>query len=103
MFRVGQKVVCVDASDLPECKDGWAPGSAPQVGLVYTVREVGLCAFDGGPGVRLEEIKLYGTFRGRKFTDNFYRVWRFRPAVSTELGMSILRGILKGQRVPENV
>lgn len=98
MFHIGQKVVCVD--------DDWSHPlrhevmTVPQKNIVYEVR-----GFD--PSAReadfiwLVEIcnpPVYGA-------EPSFAATSFRPLISrsTESGMSILRGILNGQRIPENV
>lgn len=97
MFHVGQKVVCVDDQN-------WTSPSLtferPILGRVYVVR-----GFTPTGTVKLEEIK--GLVRNWRYFygEGGWLASRFRPVISrsTESGMSILRGILNGQRVPENV
>lgn len=92
-FRVGQKVVCVDAS---------ATGVTPRRGLffelklnaIYTIAWVGI--HDGELSVRLLEIPVRKTFPGhlcREPSDFPFYARRFRPVVSTDTGMSILESI----------
>lgn len=96
MFRIGQKVVCVDDENFVN----YDPSSpSPRKGSLYTIR-----GFNKTGLVLLEEVigkpKQFKEFYG----EGGYFHWRFRPVVtkSTEAGMSILRGILNGQRAPEN-
>lgn len=96
MFRIGQKVVCVD----DECAPGraWVRWGPPKLGAVYTVAATGLNSINGaGTCIAVEEIK------------GQYRASRFRPVTErkTETGMAILREILDREshqdRVPERV
>lgn len=78
MFKVGQKVVCVDASPDPF-------GRALQVkkGQVYTVSAV-LC---GGIGITLVEISC---------TDaHGWWASRFRPVVERKTDISVFQAMLK--------
>jgi hypothetical protein len=101
-FRVGQKVVCVNAEpDTPAGYEWLYNGDMDGLtkGDVYTIRRItktrrpGYGAFDG---IRLCEIV-------RKGNDPAYFAARFRPAVErkTDTGFAILTEILNGQRVPE--
>lgn len=86
-FRVGQKVVCVDASGVISAK----PLS---VGPVYTIREL----FDDptyGHGVILEEIINGISLRG----EFGYRSSRFRPVVDRKTDISIFTKMLPRQAV----
>jgi hypothetical protein len=88
-FRVGQKVVCVDAnSNDPRCGPGWRADPLRN-GAIYTIAGFGTSKF-GETCLLLEEAKntamhQYG-----------YHPRRFRPLTerSTEAGMAILRSYL---------
>jgi hypothetical protein len=101
-FRVGQKVVCVDASHAPGCSRWGSPESVLTAGAVYTVREIGLNA-RGTAGVRLQERVLRGVYYHTRFEDNFYGAWRFRPAVERKTDISIFTKMLTDTRVTERV
>lgn len=81
MFRIGQKIVCIDGSAVrPDCAVG-----TPQrliVGAVYTVRSIQTESHIDGYGVRLEEIINPSMI----WSDGDEREWsydrrRFRPVV----------------------
>lgn len=104
MFRVGQKVVCVDDGGPGQ----WAPESRLTVGGVYTIKELGRAVADA-PGVRLFERVLssqpgrVGSFSKKPFSDNFYMASRFRPVVERKTDISIFTKMLtpKTRRVQE--
>lgn len=95
-FRVGQKVVCVDA-------DGdFLPSGQIEEGRVYTIREVGLTVTDEG-GLRLVEVDLsapgyVGRHSRKPVRDNFYRASRFRPVVERKTDISIFTAMLTGTK-----
>lgn len=112
MFRVGMRVICVDAK-FPDPNGGYGDEVLPENRCAYTIRDIGIHpdpAYQEFASVLLEEIvnkarpytntdRIVRTFEPR------FRATRFRPLVtkSTETGMSILRGISNGQRIPEKV
>lgn len=68
-FRVGQRVVCVDAERTARWSRQWLVE-----GTIYTIKSFAECLVTGGPGVHLEEVTR----------DNIYApfgLWRFRPLV----------------------
>lgn len=83
MNTIGQKVVCINASN-PHGLE-YAPGSEIVEGAIYTVREVGVTV-RGMQGLRLNEVTLanrpgrVGFFCQKPFSDAFYRADRFEPA-----------------------
>lgn len=85
-FRVGQKVVCVDASS--HFSGVWG-GDVPVEGAVYTVKAVGpsrrTYSF-GIPCLWLREITNDG--------DGEYQASRFRPAVERKTDISIFTKML---------
>jgi hypothetical protein len=97
-FRVGQKVVCVDASGYKGLP--WHDGSKLVKGSIYTVRACGL-TLDGSPGLLLGEIKLVVTTNrvlvGR---DCFYWAERFRPVVERRTDISFAHEILRKATKP---
>lgn len=97
-FRVGQKVVCIDDACLPGYK--WGEGK-PEVGKVYTVREIGLISFiDGSPCIRLEELyRPNARAHGVKHPDMPYMARRFRPAIERKTDISIFTKMLTKQTV----
>jgi hypothetical protein len=94
MFRVGQKVVCVDDVPVPGLR--WFEGK-PTVGAVYTIVRVGhnsrfncLCVWlheivNSGPG---ERDYGYGTFR-------------FRPIVDRPTDISVFKEMLHPSKIAE--
>lgn len=97
MFHIGQKVVCVNNCNI----SSYGLKQKPRLNETYTIRGFS----NDGEALFLEEIVNLPA----KFKDGFvecsWLAFRFRPVVtkSTDTGMSILRGILSGQRVPEKV
>src|ERR1700687_6044735 len=99
MFRVGQKVVCVDDmghgrySPFATCNfdlEGLRKGE------VYTIRDIGRAL--GVDVVRLEEIhRSYSSFVG---DENFYAGQRFRPIVERQTDISIFTKMLTDK--PDN-
>lgn len=94
MFRVGQKVVCVDAS----------PGRHTFIrylkrGAIYTIR--GIDTESGQYGVWLQEVIL-PVIAPWKLEMSFMPT-RFRPIVekSTDTGMAVLREILDRESFDE--
>lgn len=98
-FYVGQKVVCVDASNRPGRR--WYPGEAPVEGSVYTI--VGVRASkkpERAPFVlafkeleRCEEMRAWLIERGRKDWPG-YGSNRFRPLVERKTDISIFKAML---------
>lgn len=91
MFRVGQKVVCVNTSPLfagTRC----APVSK---GGIYTIRWVGECPYepwrDIGLTVRLQEVMFDS---GPKWSDFVIPAIRFRPIVERKTDISALMALL---------
>lgn len=88
-FRIGQKVVCVDASPCPF----W--GALPlKNNQIYTV--VHAEAYGSIQAIELAEVNS-------PHDTNQYRACRFRPVVeqSTDTGMAVLREILDRQTIKE--
>lgn len=81
-FRVGQKVVCVDASE----KNGRWFADAPIEGRVYTI--VGFAETKRGTGLLLQEIANDEEFCGS------YSPNRFRPIVERKTDISIFTAML---------
>lgn len=89
MFKVGQKVVCVDGSRKPDRRepDGYK-ALFPKKGEIYTVREI-LQSFDGSYCVRLEEIVnkpaplINSVIMKYGMWEPAFRVFRFRPIDNT--------------------
>ncbi len=84
MFRVGQKVVCVDASRLR--------ARAPlKKGAVYTVRWAGQRPTDHEPGIMVEEFSCW---HSRHHLEWSFRATRFRPVVDRPTDISIFTRML---------
>jgi hypothetical protein len=81
-FRVGQKVVCVDASE------GENSGMVLlRKGAVYTVAEICPETRHGHRGLYVVEVSEAFSFPG-------FKVERFRPAVERKTGISVFTKIL---------
>jgi hypothetical protein len=97
-FRLGQKVVCVDASCDPDRT--WDDGEAPTEGAVYTIASLNVHA-DGTPILSLVELRrtplslwLHGPTAG-------YKQSRFRPVVEKKTDISIFVAMLTPNKVKE--
>ena len=109
-FRVGQKVVCVmNEGAAPDGYFPLTPVTVPEVGTVYTVRQVSIGVVGRIPCVKLVEIpdQLVDVLVGNviKQGDVVFHAFIFRPVVDrgTEKGMSILRDLLNKQSQPARV
>lgn len=88
-FYVGQKVVCIDNNR----DGGYGDEIVPDVGPVYTVRELFSC--NGHDWLRLREIKnspRYYTPGG--VTEAFFHISRFRPVVERKTSIAIFTAML---------
>lgn len=98
MFRVRQKVVCVDAGD--HDMGTWWPGEAPIKGAVYTISAMVVDAF--GEGLCFEELERHPEVR--KFWDvHSYSPHRFRPVVDRPTDISIFTAMLREASLKEKV
>ncbi len=93
MFRVGQKVVCVD--DCTGRNYAPFPHDRPDLeglrkGEVYTVRSVGVEY--GVSVIRLAEIRRQ--YSNRLRAENVYAAARFRPVVERKTDISALQALL---------
>lgn len=75
-FKVGQKVVCVDASVASSPNSSASSDRMPKEGEIYTVRA--LQTFNGMHGILLEEITT-GMYRTSNGDEIGYMAFRFRP------------------------
>lgn len=97
-FRVGQKVVCVNADRWPL----WAKNSCvlPVHGRVYTVRDI--WSFSKGPVIYLDEIKnpacCVNDDSGALIEPGFPAL-RFRPVVERKTDISIFTSMLNPSKV----
>ena len=94
MFRIAQKIICIDADPTPGAF-WYSDDTPPVVGEVYTVLRNGLLCKDGRPGIDLEEIK-----RSEGFS---YGEWRFRPVVSRPTDISLFKAMLTDERLGDLV
>lgn len=86
MFHVGQKVVCVDASE------GERSGKVMlTLNAVYTISEICAEVRFGERGVFVAEIS-------RKISRPGFKARRFRPAVEKKTDISIFKEMLVPQR-----
>jgi hypothetical protein len=96
MFRVGQKVVCVDASACRNLGD-----LMPVEGEIYTVRGLSEPDIDDTPyGVLLCEIRSGGTHRNGN--ERGWMPSRFRPVVERKTSIALFHAILNGAPVKED-
>lgn len=96
MFRVGQKVVCVDAK--PRLELGNLPTLLTE-GQVYTIATIGTY-WGGACGVTLQEITMpaMGNYRYK----SGWPVDRFRPAVERKTDISVFKALLKTKKIEES-
>ena len=92
-FRIGQKVVCVNA--LPRPGKIFKDGSKLTKGAVYTIAGSGFLTHLGAPGVSLVEIT-------RPFVPGF-REDRFRPLIERKTDISFAHEILRNTKAPVKV
>ena len=104
MFRVGQKVVCVDPDSPSVSGRCMWENDAPVRGQIYTVRRC-FVDFTDTIVVWLEEIERGPMARAEWGDDIGYAAWRFRPLVSRPTDISIFHEILDdvNNRTPEPV
>jgi len=96
MFRIGQKVVCVNAdSSIPgNIGFGWHPWYEALVeGQVYTVRRYYM--YCDRPAVWLEEIERSEHSRNHWGPDVGYAACRFRPVIERKTDISVFTDMLK--------
>jgi hypothetical protein len=97
-FRVGQKVVCIDASSrFGGWGIEWAAGEAPIEGHIYTV--IRSYCFAGLPCLWLAEIKRSQSAQAIHGPDVGYHADRFRPLVTRKTDISIFKAMLNPSRV----
>ncbi len=101
MFRIGQKVVCIQAENPLTAGMAWNRAcDIPQIGTVYTVR--GLGQQYGLPALRLHEIIWRGWVEGGVYShDGFYWAGRFRPVVEKKTDIGVFEEILKRETVDD--
>jgi hypothetical protein len=90
MFRVGQKIVCVDSRS---GSGRWTDNDGPVEGSIYTVRR---CFVDGdGDAIlHLAEIARGPVARMRHGDNAGYSATRFRPIVERKTDISIFTKML---------
>ena len=106
MFRVGQKVVCVDDRDTPAYSStaiyrNFIGGmNGLQEGRVYTVRALGEWpAAPGTTGVWLVEIiRPITSHAAEEFGEPPYAAARFRPAIERKTDISVFTAMLNPSR-----
>jgi hypothetical protein len=103
MFRVGQRICCVDDSETKFALNGSLVN-----GRIYHVRSVEPTRLNV-PGVKLEEYEystppwLIGRTTRQPFTDAPLRASRFRPVVSKQTDISIFTRMLLPTNARETV
>lgn len=97
-FRVGQKVVCVDAGKTPGINARGRAADYLKEGRVYTVRWVGECPHEPwrklGVNIRLAEVNRGGDAERPEWNDFPFRATRFRPIVERSTDISIFTAML---------
>jgi hypothetical protein len=101
MFRVGQKVACIETWHLNGKGNGDERG--PVKGSAYTIRQIGVGLSPKNPSgvhVRLVEIEN----PTRRYREGVYEVcfgaWRFRPIVERATDISVFTEILRRETLP---
>lgn len=93
MFRVGQKVVCVDASSPPIRGTQRDLKRYLVKGGIYTIDALRLDPLTLLPAVHLEEAPDFWWW---------FQAKRFRPIVERKTNISIFEAILKGAKIKED-
>jgi hypothetical protein len=102
MFRVGQRVVCVDADS---GEGEWPSGSRPVLGQIYTVRSIEPTILNSA-GLKLVELCLTSTpghcgiISKKIYKDAAYRAARFRPIVERKTDISVFKAMLTSIKEP---
>jgi hypothetical protein len=102
MFRVGQKVVCVDDTAHGQYSPFRPSGKnleGLKKGAVYTIRYVGISL--GVSVVRVNEIKR--RYNNIIDGENVYASARFRPIVSRPTSIAVFEEILRKVNAPGRV
>lgn len=94
-FRVGQKVVCVDASGGP---GRWIGDEALERDSIYTIHSLFIHP-KGSTCVRLVEVKRSIDCVIEHGHDG-YGAWRFRPVVERQTDISVFTEILRTTKLP---
>lgn len=95
MFRIGQKVVCVDDTRLAGC-DGTGPDVNRWIsaGQIYTIRKT---TFRKSPLVWLQGVNRACV----NFYDSGFHASRFRPVVEKKTDISVFTEILNRETVDD--
>lgn len=91
MFRIGQKVVCVDAS---ACRDRGIISSLKE-GRIYTI--ISISSYrdrDNDRGLQVAEAEA-------RVPSGFFKARRFRPVVEKKTDISIFTEILRRETVDD--
>lgn len=99
MFRVGQKVVCVEGGThrSRECEDA----IVPVVGSIYTIRDIRVNPRTGEPNFHLHEIRnalVQSEIDG--LGEPYFASTRFRPIVSRPTSIEFAHEILRSVSAP---
>lgn len=100
MFKVGQKVVCVDNN--PHPGRGWPKGECPSKGVIYTIKDMWI---DFKESVEVFEfVELNRPISSIMFGyKSGYAASRFRPVVERKTDISIFTAILNPAKTKERV
>jgi hypothetical protein len=77
-FHVGQKVVCVDLRNPPDCR--WMDGDKPEIGKVYEVTGHAIIRYFG-PCIFIDAFPHWA-----------FCEWRFRPLTTQSKEISFTQG-----------
>ena len=94
-FRIGQKVVCINAENF--CGGTWTPGYELIKGEIYTITHLGLLIGSGRPGCNIAELPPHPRHECR------FGIFRFRPLVDRKTDISIFTRMLDGVRDKETI
>jgi hypothetical protein len=104
MFKIGEKVVCVNAGTTPGNRGGecWCAGEQLYKGHVYTIRSIHLDRY-GDRVVWLDEVRRGDLARAEWGDEVGYCVTRFRPIVEKKTDISAFTHILDRANTKERV
>ncbi len=97
MFRIGQKVVCVEdrAEAAGDILDGWI-----KAGNIYVIRSMEFCPVQNRLGVRVEGVIL-PTNPFFNDEENLIEAFRFRPIVEKKTDISVFEEILRRETIDD--
>ncbi len=92
MFRVGQRVVCIDPTwgSSGSLQSAWCP-NLPIKDRIYTIRDV--VTFNGYPNGFLRLYEVVNPVKGRD--EPYFEVTKYRPIVERKTDISVFRKLLQ--------